>query len=60
MSKLMFEATYSEIADYCETREECVECPYMFEYGICAKDIAKDSEHELRKLLIFLTREIKL
>lgn len=58
MKGYIFELTKYEIESACLEQEDCVGCPFMYQHGICAKDLVAEGTNELRDLFKFLLKEI--
>lgn len=58
MKGYIFELTKYEIESACIEREDCTGCPFMYQHGICAKDLVAEGTNELRDLFKFLLKEI--
>lgn len=58
MKGYIFELTKYEIESACLEQEDCTGCPFMYQHGICAKDLVAEGTNELRDLFKFLLKEI--
>lgn len=58
MKGYIFELTKQEIENACPAQENCMECPFFYQHGICAKDLVTECTDELRDLFKFLLKEI--
>lgn len=58
MKAYVFELTKHEIESVCFNRKVCTGCPFMYQHGICAKDLVAEGTNELRDLFKFLLKEI--
>ena len=58
MKGYIFELTKTEVEMFCVRQEDCVGCPFMYQRGICAKDLVAEGTNELRDLFKFLLKEI--
>ena len=58
MRGYIFELTKAEVEHFCTAQEDCMGCPFMYQHGICAKDLVAEGTNELRDLFKFLLKEI--
>ena len=58
MKAYLFELTKTEVEMFCVGQNDCVGCPFMYQHGICAKDLVAEGTNELRDLFKFLLKEI--
>lgn len=58
MKQYLFELTKEEIETACEGYEDCMGCQFMYQHGICAKDLVAEGSNQLRDLFKFLFKEI--
>lgn len=58
MKGYIFELTKGEIEKACTEQKDCMGCPFMYQHGICAKDLVAEGTNELRDLFKFLLKEI--
>ena len=58
MKQYLFELTKEEIETACEGYEDCMGCQFMYQNGICAKDLVAEGSNQLRDLFKFLLKEI--
>lgn len=56
----MFELTKDDIETLCARREDCMGCEFIYQHGICAKDLTAEGTKELKDLFKFLLKEIRL
>ena len=54
----MFELTKDDVETLCARREDCTGCEFMYQHGICAKDLTAEGTKELKDLFKFLLKEI--
>ena len=57
-TKFIFELKKDDIECACNGYEDCMGCEFMFYNGVCALDMIKESDNDLRNLLQFLLKEI--
>ena len=58
MKQYLFELTKDEIETACNGYEDCTRCDFMYQKGICAKDLVAEGTNQLRDLFKFLLKEI--
>ena len=58
MKQYLFELTKEEIETACYGYEDCMGCPFMYQHGICAKDLVAEGTNQLKDLFKFLLKEI--
>ena len=58
MKKPIYQLSCDEIRDICSKREDCMGCKLYYEDGICAKELTKGGEIDLRSLHQFLLRGV--
>ena len=58
MKKYMFELTKDDVETLCARHEDCTGCEFMYQHGICAKDLTAEGTKELKDLFKFLLKEI--
>ena len=58
MKQYLFELTKEEIENACMSKADCMGCEFMYQHGICAKDLVAEGTNQLKDLFKFLLKEI--